>query len=66
MNFMDKEILAMVTFKEGMFDKFIICITPLSIDTAFSNRELNAVTKAGDAKLELCSGNKQLLIFDLI
>ena len=39
---------------------------PLSIEIAFSSLADNAVTKAGEAKVELCSGNNALSIFDLI
>ena len=35
-----------------------MCIIPLSMETAVSNLEANAVTKAGQDKLDLTSGNK--------
>ena len=40
-----------------MFAKDIICIIPLSIDTAVFNLEAKAVTKAGQDKFEFSSGN---------
>ena len=40
----------------GIFAKAIICIIPLSIDTAVSSLEDKAVTKAGHANSELNSG----------
>ena len=40
-----------------MFAKDIICIIPLSIDTAIFNLEAKAVTKAGQDKSEFNSGN---------
>ena len=43
-----------------------MCITPLSIEIPFSSRELNAVTRAGQTKSELCSGNSEFGTFDLI
>ena len=53
----------------GMLAKAIICITPLSIDTAVSNLEANAVTRAGQANSELISGKiaagTWLLIFSI-
>ena len=42
----------------GTSAKDIICIIPLSMETAVSNLEANAVTKAGQDKLDLTSGNK--------
>ena len=36
----------------------IICITPLSIETAWSNLEDKAVTNAGQVSSDLVSGNK--------
>jgi len=50
----------------GTFDKLIICITPLSIDIAFSSLEDKAVTKAGLDKLDSCSGNSASGISNLI
>ena len=41
----------------GIFAKDIICIIPLSIDTAVFNLDASAVTNAGQASLEFCSGN---------
>ena len=41
----------------GIFAKLIMCIIPLSIDTAIFNLDDNAVTKAGHANLEFNSGN---------
>ena len=41
----------------GMFAKAIICIIPLSIETAASSLADNAVTRAGQDNLELTSGN---------
>ena len=43
-----------------------MCITPLSIEIAFSSLEDKAVTSVGEAKFEWCSGNNALGIFDLI
>ena len=43
-----------------------MCITPLSIEIAFSKRSAKAVTKAGEEILELISGKRALGIFDLI
>ena len=43
-----------------------MCITPLSIEIPFLSLELNAVTKAGQAKSELCSGNNEFGTLDLI
>ena len=40
-----------------MLAKDIICIIPLSIDTAVFNLEANAVTRAGQDRFELSSGN---------
>ena len=40
----------------GIFAKAIICIIPLSIDTAVFNLVANAVTNAGQANLEFNSG----------
>ena len=40
----------------GILAKAIICIIPLSIETAVFNLEARAVTKAGQANLELNSG----------
>ena len=48
----------------------IICITPLSIDTAWSNLEESAVTKAGQDNSDCASGNNAdgtwFLIFSII
>ena len=41
----------------GILAKDIICIIPLSIDTAVFNLEAKAVTKAGHDNSELSSGN---------
>ena len=41
----------------GTFDKAIICIIPLSIETAVFNLDAKAVTKAGQDSLEFNSGN---------
>ena len=41
----------------GMLAKAIICIIPLSIETAASSLADNAVTRAGQDNLELTSGN---------
>ena len=41
----------------GTFAKDIMCIIPLSIDTAISNLDDSAVTRAGQANLEFNSGN---------
>ena len=41
----------------GIFANDIICLTPLSIDTAIFNLEARAVTKAGQDKFEFSSGN---------
>ena len=41
----------------GVLDKAIMCITPLSIVIALSNREDKAVTNAGQENLEFNSGN---------
>ena len=40
----------------GIFANAIICIIPLSIETARSNLEDRAVTKAGQDNLEFVSG----------
>ena len=40
----------------GILAKAIICITPLSIDTAVSNLEAKAVTRAGQGIFEFNSG----------
>ena len=40
----------------GIFAKAIICIIPLSIETAVSSLADNAVTSAGQDNLELTSG----------
>ena len=40
----------------GILAKAIICITPLSIETAIFNLEAKAVTKAGQDSLDLNSG----------
>ncbi len=50
----------------GTLDKAIICITPLSIDIAHSNRDDKAVTKAGLEKLDFSSGIIACGISDLI
>ena len=49
----------------GILASPIICITPLSIDIAKFNLEANAVTRAGHAIFEWCSGNKALGNLDL-
>ena len=41
-----------------MFARPIICITPLSIETAWSNLDDKAVTKAGQDSSDFVSGNK--------
>ena len=41
----------------GVLARPIICIIPLSIDIAFSSLEAKAVTRAGEANLDSCSGN---------
>ena len=41
----------------GVLAKAIICIIPLSIDTALLNLDAKAVTKAGQDIFELNSGN---------
>ena len=43
-----------------------MCITPLSIEIPFLSLELKAVTRAGHAKSELCSGNSEFGTLDLI
>ena len=43
-----------------------MCIIPLSMETAVSNLEANAVTKAGQDKLDLTSGNKAVGTWFLI
>ena len=50
----------------GILANPIMCITPLSIDIAKFNLEANAVTRAGHAIFEWCSGNKALGNLDLI
>ena len=50
----------------GIWARLIICIIPLSIDIAFSSLEANAVTRAGDANSDACSGKKAFGIIDLI
>ena len=54
----------------GISARPIICITPLSIDTAWSNLEDRAVTKAGQDNSEFDSGNKDpgtwFFIFSII
>ena len=40
----------------GIFAKPIICIIPLSIDTAVSSLDARAVTKAGQESFEFSSG----------
>ena len=54
----------------GIFASPIMCITPLSIDTAWSNLDDNAVTKAGQDNSDVDSGNKApgtwFLIFSIM
>ena len=54
----------------GIFERPIICMTPLSIVTAWSNLDANAVTKAGHDRSDFNSGNKAagtwFLIFSII
>ncbi len=42
----------------GILARDIICITPLSMDTAVFNLDAKAVTRAGQDNLEFSSGNK--------
>ena len=54
----------------GIFARDIMCITPLSIETAWSNLQDSAVTKAGQESSEFVSGNKAFgtwfLIFSIM
>ena len=43
-----------------------MCIIPLSIEIAIPSLEAKALTNAGDAKFDLCSGNNAFGTLDLI